>query len=135
MAERMVRTQIYLPPKIHAELKRRAEKHGLTLALQIRDALEDYLRLMKADEEPLPPFDPTDLFAIIDNLKGGGPPDLSENHDKYLYSDPHGEFSRARQKEKVRKQPESKPVVVVRDRRATYQTQKRVSRKRRRGYK
>src|SRR3989304_5416450 len=74
MAERMVRTQIYLPPKVHVELKRRAEKHGLTLALQIREALEDYLELMKKEEEQIPPFDPTELFSIIDNLKGSGPP-------------------------------------------------------------
>ncbi len=133
MAERMVRTQIYLAPKVHAELKRRAGKHGLTLALQIREALEDYLHLMKKEEDKTPPFDPTELFAIIDNLKGGGPPDLAENHDKYLYGDPHGEINLARRKEKDREQPKLAPGV--RERRTTYRVARRTSRKRKGGRK
>jgi len=133
MAERMVRTQVYLPPKVHAELKRRAEKHGLTLAVQIREALEDYLELMKKEEEQIPPFDPTELFSIIDNLKGSGPPDLAEKHDKYIYGDPHGELSLARQK--AREQSKSKATPVVRERRITYRTKKRKSRRRKGGRK
>ena len=40
MAETMVRTQVYLPRDVYEKLRQRAEKHKLTLALQIRAALE-----------------------------------------------------------------------------------------------
>ena len=43
MAENMVRTQVYLPRTVYQKLQERAEKEGLTLAVQIRAALEDYL--------------------------------------------------------------------------------------------
>ncbi len=41
MAERMVRTQVYLPRVVYDRLQRRAEKHGVTLAMQIRAALDE----------------------------------------------------------------------------------------------
>jgi len=128
MAERMIRTQVYLPPKVHVELKRRAKKHGLTLALQIREALEDYLERARQEEQKARAFDPTGLFAIIDSLQGGGPPDLAEHHDKYLYSDPHGEKNRLKQK--GRDPAALKTIPIVRERRGNYGTKKRGARKR-----
>ena len=97
MAENMVRTQVYLPQAVYTQLQIRAKKHGLTLAVQIRAALDDYLLGAEAGKKPSP-FDPGELFAIIDSLEGGGPGDLAENHDKYIYGDPHGEkaFERER---------------------------------------
>jgi hypothetical protein len=122
MAEKMVRTQVYLPRAIYDELQRRAKDHGLTLAIQIREALGDYLAWVK-DEKKVPPFNPTKLFNIIDNLTGGGPEDLAENHDKYLYSDPHGE------KNLERKRPRSHPPrnsdLMIREKRTKYRTKKR----------
>jgi len=104
MAERMVRTQIYLSPKVYAELKRRAEKYGVTLAIQIREALEAYIRSSngEADEPILDPNDP--IFELIKHA-GHGPEDLSENHDKYLYSDPHGEESLKRSQSRAAPPP------------------------------
>src|SRR3990172_6524982 len=76
MIEKMVRTQVYLPQAVYAQLQKRAKKHGLTLAVQIRTALDDYLLEAEADKKPSP-FDPGELFAIIDSLEGGGPGDLA----------------------------------------------------------
>ena len=44
-----------------------------------------------SEQPPLDPDDPTGWKAI-DRLIGcikGGPSDVAENHDKYLYGDPH----------------------------------------------
>src|SRR3989304_4831692 len=83
MAERMVGTQIYLPPKMHAELKRRAGKHGLTLALQIREALEDYLRRTNGDEDEMEPLDLGNLLEITGRFRpsGWGAKSLAEESD------------------------------------------------------
>ena len=136
MAERMVRTQIYLPPKVHAELKRRAEKHGLTLALQIRDALEDYLRRTNGAEEDKEPLDLGNLFEILDQIEASGVygvTDSAENHDKYIYGDPHGE--KALERERLRAQLKSPSVATVRERPAAYKTKKRRGAKRKGGRK
>jgi hypothetical protein len=126
MVERMVRTQVYLPRVTYERLRRRAEKHGLTLALQIREALESYLDMAKQDEKR-PPFDATELFAIIDSLPRGGPPDLAENHDRYLYSDPHGEAPKTR---RAPQRPASAKTTAaaVRERRSPYRAKKRIRR-------
>ena len=136
MAERMVRTQIYLPPKVHAELKRRAKKHGLTLALQIREALEDYLRRENGAEEDIEPLDLGNLFEILDQLEasgGSGISDSSVNHDKYIYGDPHGE--KALERERLRAQLKSQPTVPVKERSTRYKTKKRRITKRKGGRK
>lgn len=124
MAERMIRIQTYLPPKVHAELKRRAEKHGLTLAFQIREALEAYIRSSKGEEDE-PIFDPKDpIFELIKHA-GHGPEDLSENHDKYLYRDPHGEESLKREPARAT----TELLRPVREKPATYRMKTRPSRK------
>lgn len=87
MAEKMVRTQVYLPRAIYNKLQNRAETYGLTLALQIREALEDYVRRLDPQALDIPIFDPTGLNLLLDNLTGGGPADLAENHDAYLYGE------------------------------------------------
>jgi len=129
MAERMVRTQIYLPPKVHAELKRRAKKHGLTLALQIREALEDYLRRENGAEENIEPLDLGNLFEIIGKYGKSNITDGSVNHDKYIYGDPHGE--KALEREKLRAQSKRKPTVSVREQPAPYKTKRRPPARRR----
>jgi len=87
MNEKMVRTQVYLPRAIYNKLQSRAETYGLTLALQIREALEDYVRRLDPHALDIPLFDPTGLNLLLDNLTGGGPADLAENHDAYLYGE------------------------------------------------
>ena len=128
MAERMVRTQIYLPPKVHAELKRRAEKHNLTLALQIREALEDYLRRANNGGDELEPLDLGDLFEIIGKYGRSNITDGSVNHDKYIYGDPHGE--KALERERLRAQLKHEKIPSVRERPTTYKTKKRPPAKR-----
>jgi len=128
MAERMVRTQVYLPPKVHAELKRRAEKHGLTLAVQIREALEDYLRRANGAEAETDPLDFGDLFEIIGRYGGSGLGDGAERHDYYIYGDPHGEkrLAKRREEQKARSQ-------TVRERSPAYRAKKRPPIKRKGG--
>ena len=129
MAERMVRTQIYLPPKVHAELKRRAEKHRLSLALQIREALEDYLRRTNSAGDELEPIDLENLFKITAQFGGSGLSDASVNHDKYIYGDPHGEI--ALEKERLRTQVKQASVSIMREHPVSYKTKKRSPAKRR----
>lgn len=72
----MVRTQIYLPRKIHEELRRRGKALKISIAEQIRRAITLYLKM---EEEPaLNEDDP--IWKII-----GGVEDLSQRHDEYLY--------------------------------------------------
>ena len=84
MSEKMVRTQVYLPREVHATLTRRAEEQGLTLANQIRAALDEYLERVEDEEEGviLQPDDP--LFQMM-GMFDSGIPDLGLNHDHYLY--------------------------------------------------
>lgn len=87
MDEKMVRTQVYLPRDIYEQLKERADKEGLTMAHQIREALAQYVVETKEEEVlapkyTIPPDDP--IWDMIGMLKGG-PEDGSYNHDKYIY--------------------------------------------------
>jgi len=130
MAETMVRTQVYLPRAVYEKLRQRAEKHGLTMAEQIREALDDYVFWIK-QEEKVPPFDPKEWFELIDKIGFDGPPDMAENHDKYLYGDPHGEERLARQANFAKPQPpvssalhERQKAYRVKKRRATKKTRK-----------
>lgn len=92
MAEKMVRTQVYLPSEAYRELKLRARKQGMPLGVQIRDALVDYLFRLNPRLEPeatLPPLEIDALRAVIALAQGQGTPDAAENHDQYIYDDPH----------------------------------------------
>lgn len=90
MNEPMIRTQVYLPREIYDELQARAQARQLTMAVQIREALEEYLKrtgqaetggILQADD---PIFQ---LTKLID-----GPADLAANHDRYLYENALGDI-------------------------------------------
>jgi hypothetical protein len=88
MDEKMVRTQVYLPRDIYEQLKERADKEGLTMARQIREALAHYVVETEEKEEDIsrytiPPDDP--IWDMI-GMGKGGPEDGSYNHDKYIYA-------------------------------------------------
>lgn len=76
----MVRTQVYLPQEIYEELRRRSEKSGVSMARQIRKALEEYLELSEArvlkEEDPI-----WEMIGAIKTKDG----DLSVRHDTYIY--------------------------------------------------
>jgi hypothetical protein len=90
MTENMVRTQVYLPQATYRALVERAEKQGLTMAVQIRDALDAYLQRAQEEEEGviLQPDDP--IFKMI-GIYDSGVDDLAVNHDYYLYGMPKRE--------------------------------------------
>jgi hypothetical protein len=90
MADKMVRTQVYLPRAIYDKLQRRAAKHELTLALQIRAALEDYLERVASERDDgiLRADDP--IFSMI-GMYASDVADASVNHDYYLYGAPKRE--------------------------------------------
>ena len=101
MAEKMVRTQVYLPRAIYDKLQQRAQKQKLTLALQIRAALEDYLDRAESEDDDgiLRADDP--IFKMIGMFKSDVN-DASVNHDYYLYGAP-------------KREPEASRVKVVRE--------------------
>ncbi|HET7090103.1 MAG TPA: ribbon-helix-helix protein, CopG family [Anaerolineae bacterium] len=119
MRENMVRTQVYLPRKIYDELQARAEKQGLTLAVQIREALEDYIGRVEAeaDDGILHADDP--IFQLI-GAASSREGDLSVNHDHYLYGWPKRELI------------DEPAEVRVKERRSRYQTPRKKSPSRRR---
>jgi hypothetical protein len=142
MSEKMVRTQVYLPRRVYDQLQRRAERHGLTLALQIREALEGYLLRGDTPEDKMEPVNLNNLFEITGKFGGSGLSDSSVNHDKYIYGDPHGEkaLERERLRASSRRSLRSSEgeirtrlgggtkqlsVAVARERPASYKTKKR----------
>jgi hypothetical protein len=89
MRENMVRTQVYLPRDIYQRLQKRAKENDLTLAVQVREALVDYLERSDVAETPILRADDP-IFQLIGaaSSKEG---DLSVNHDHYLYGWPKRE--------------------------------------------
>jgi len=87
MGENMVRTQVYLPRNIYNKLQARADRQGLTLAVQVRAALEGYLERVEAEDDDgiLHADDP--IFQLI-GAAASKEGDLSVNHDHYLYGWP-----------------------------------------------
>ncbi len=86
MAENMVRTQVYLPRDIYDQIKARAEREGITMADQIREALVEYVVATgeaRAQAPILTDDDP--IWEIIGMIKSGVN-DGSVNHDKYIYA-------------------------------------------------
>lgn len=90
MSENMVRTQVYLPREMYDRLQKRAGKQNLTLAVQIREALVDYLERSEAADEPILRADDP-IFSMI-GMFDSGLGDLSVNHDHYLYGAPKREI-------------------------------------------
>jgi len=103
--ENMVRTQIYLPRGIHRRLHERADKHGLTLAVQVRAALADYLERVEAEEQPILRADDP-IFQMI-GMADSGLGDLSVNHDHYLYGAPRRESIDTPARKAVKEKPPS----------------------------
>ncbi len=87
MTDHMVRTQVYLPQATYNALVERAKQQGLTMASQIRTALDEYLQRTQDDDEGviLQPDDP--IFKMM-GIFDSGLPDLGTNHDHYLYGTP-----------------------------------------------
>ncbi len=91
MTDNMVRTQVYLPRATYEALRARSAAQGLTLAEQVRAALEDYLlrkEQVEGEGPPLPPDDP--IFKLMGAVDSGID-DLGFNHDHYLYGAPKRE--------------------------------------------
>jgi len=80
MATSEVRTQIYLPRRLHHALRRAARARGVSMAQLLREAAEDALRRGRPAEAD--PFD--DMIGSIRKA----PRDLAEKHDHYLYGTP-----------------------------------------------
>jgi hypothetical protein len=89
MRENMVRTQVYLPHDIYERLQKRAEENDLTLAVQVREALVDYLERSDVAETPILRADDP-IFQLI-GAASSQEGDLSVNHDHYLYGWPKRE--------------------------------------------
>lgn len=94
----MVRKQIYLTAEQAQKLRRTATREKRSEAEVIREALAARLGGVKVDERS---YDADPLWGIV-GLATGGPPDLSQRVDDYLYGD-SSEFA------------EQRPPVVARE--------------------
>ncbi|MBX3056522.1 MAG: ribbon-helix-helix protein, CopG family [Anaerolineae bacterium] len=85
MAENMVRTQVYLPRDIYEQIKARAEREGITMADQIREALVEYVVATGETRARAPILTDDDpIWEMIGMIKSGVT-DGSVNHDRYIY--------------------------------------------------
>ncbi len=132
MAEKMIRVQFSLPLDLYSKLRERAVKGKWSLSEEIRGGLRYYLAWTKAadekeDKKDLPPLDLTELWEILEQIEasGDGVSDSAENHDKYIYGDPHGE--KAVERERLRAQRKSQPATALHERPAVYRTKRRRS--------
>ncbi len=78
----MIRTQVYLPRELYQEVKLVAEKESKKSAQVVRELLHE--GLIRRKKKGTIGESLLDLASVA--VKGG-PPDLSTNHDKYLYGD------------------------------------------------
>lgn len=85
MSEHMVRTQVYLPRDIYDKLQERAEDQGITMAHQIREALEDYVAKIELEEEDDGILHADDPIFQMAGIGDSGLGDLVLNLDEYLY--------------------------------------------------
>ena len=76
----MLRTQIYLPVEYHQELAIMAQKLGVPKAVIIRKILKKALRKKAKSVKNTSP-----LLSLAKLKFRGGPKDLSERFDEYLY--------------------------------------------------
>lgn len=82
----MNRTQIYLPQNRLRELRKIAHERNTTLSQVIREFVERGLEGDKSPKKKTKKFE--SLLDVADNIERmgvGGPKDLSQNLDKYLY--------------------------------------------------
>lgn len=75
----METTTVNLPAELKTQALQRADQLGVSLEEIIRQALELHLQSPQRSRDPF-----LDDDAVYD---GDVPPDLSLNHDKYLYGD------------------------------------------------
>ncbi len=68
------RTQIYLEPKQHCQLKKAAAERGISMAELLRRILNQYLHNQQPEE----------AYLRIVSLGKSGRTDVSEQHDRYL---------------------------------------------------
>lgn len=78
----MIRTQVYLPKTLYQEVQLVARKENKKAAQIVRELLHEGLQRSRKKGTIGEAF--LDLASVA--VKGG-PPDLSTNHDKYLYED------------------------------------------------
>src|SRR5262249_8547259 len=128
MTENKVRTQIDLSQTTYDRLKTRAEKQGLSLTVQIEEALGEYLNRVETTHEANAVFDPASLLASIDSLEESGPSDLAERHDAYIYGDNQPEASPQARTKLTPKLRESKSVYKTRKRPAAKKSTRRKNR-------
>jgi hypothetical protein len=76
MAATEVRTQIYLPKRLHRALGETARRRGVSMAQLLREGAE--IVLAQATDQVSDP-----LGNLIGAVKSG-PSDVSERHDEYL---------------------------------------------------
>jgi hypothetical protein len=77
MADTEVRTQLYLPAKLHRALKRAAKQRGVSMAELLREAARDAVRRQAvAASDPLEGL----IGAVSEEAS-----DVAEGHDRHLY--------------------------------------------------
>jgi hypothetical protein len=76
----MKRTTIFLDESLERRLKLRARRDGKSFAQCVREAVAQYVARPAGGPQRLPRF-----FG----LASGGPSDLAERADEYLWKDPH----------------------------------------------
>jgi hypothetical protein len=76
------RTQLYLPQELHQKAKNVAEAENISMAALVRKALKEYFQKFQSEKEKDWKKDP------LNNTIGffEGDENLSESHDKYLYT-------------------------------------------------
>lgn len=74
----MIRTQVYLPQELYGQIITLAKLQGIPLAEVIREALKRGVEEKRVKEK-------NDLSTLSQLAIKGGPKDLSQNLDKYLY--------------------------------------------------
>ena len=84
---KMTKTLLSVPTQALSRLKALAERRQTTVSLLLREAVEKTygidagaVRNPDWSEDPLVKF-----FGTLDRPAGGGPSDLAENHDNYIY--------------------------------------------------
>ena len=78
----MIRTQIYLPEPLYAQIKLQARAKGQPAAQLIREQLEQSF-----PDSKLQPKKDKNLAELAEELNIRGSSDLSRRIDDYLYSD------------------------------------------------
>lgn len=77
----MIRTQIYIPTTTHQQLKHLAKQRTKPMADVVREFIDSGLQKVAQDQSGK-----KTLEALSQLHLTGGPKDLSQNLDKYLYT-------------------------------------------------